>query len=249
MVTIKTAGAAVMGLVKNRLLRMMFIPVVPSGVEAGIGPFLVHVSDTPIDIYPFIRRVIQKINPSILVHTGDLVDNIKLSSNQHLLPVYQKHIAKFMDIINAFPYMKCYILPGNHDHLQTLIDAAGAERIISPGPRLFHGRYFYLSHDYPDADEITKPDVPSSGGKKGGNSNLSPTESLVPITLYGHRFTPKTRDAENALFTGKAENTPHLLNGLEKINIIDLGTGAVFHIPYPMDTNRYRKIDKQISGM
>ena len=45
------------------------------------GPILLHISDTPDDIYNYIFRLINILKPQFVIHTGDLADNIKLGNN------------------------------------------------------------------------------------------------------------------------------------------------------------------------
>ncbi|HHI00115.1 MAG TPA: metallophosphoesterase, partial [Thermococcus litoralis] len=45
-------------------------------LESGEAKIM-HISDTPDNIYPFILNLIEKSRPDYIIHTGDLVDNIK----------------------------------------------------------------------------------------------------------------------------------------------------------------------------
>jgi hypothetical protein len=46
------------------------------------GPVLLHISDTPSEIYPFIFKIIDVLKPKYIIHTGDLADNVKLEINR-----------------------------------------------------------------------------------------------------------------------------------------------------------------------
>ena len=39
---------------------------------------LLHISDTPESIYPYLFKLIDNLAPDLIIHTGDLVDNFKL---------------------------------------------------------------------------------------------------------------------------------------------------------------------------
>ena len=44
----------------------------------GTGKIL-HISDTPTCMYGYLARFLRRVNPSVIVHTGDLADDIKLA--------------------------------------------------------------------------------------------------------------------------------------------------------------------------
>ncbi len=107
---------------------------------------LLHISDTPACIYPYIFKIIEELNPDIIIHTGDLVDNIKLGNGaslgryiislEHLLRYFEKNRDK--DI---------YIVPGNHDSIKVLRQKVEHVKIIKEGSVVnIHGIDFGLAH-------------------------------------------------------------------------------------------------------
>jgi hypothetical protein len=53
-------------------------------VRIGLNPppidgrdMILHISDTPSTMFPYLRRAIRRLRPAWVVHTGDLVDDIK----------------------------------------------------------------------------------------------------------------------------------------------------------------------------
>ena len=56
-------------------------------VRIGLNPppidgrdMILHISDTPSTMFPYLRRAIRRLRPAWVVHTGDLVDDIKLEN-------------------------------------------------------------------------------------------------------------------------------------------------------------------------
>jgi predicted phosphodiesterase len=92
---------------------------------------LLHISDTPESTYPFITTVIRELQPEYIVHTGDLVDNIKLERKPELKPLYEGGLRKLARILNGSG-AKLYIIPGNEDDEGLLKEFFG-ESVLKPG--------------------------------------------------------------------------------------------------------------------
>jgi len=80
---------------------------------------ILHISDTPDNIYKFIFSVIDRLKPDYIIHTGDLVDNIKLGSGAPL-KLYKKSVNNFMEEFIKRDWAERYIVPGNHDDIETI---------------------------------------------------------------------------------------------------------------------------------
>ena len=79
------------------LLSIFNYPYIPKELLENLkGPILLHISDTPVDIYKYIFRIVEKLKPQIIVHTGDLVDNIKLEKYKDKIIQYHKGVAKLL---------------------------------------------------------------------------------------------------------------------------------------------------------
>jgi predicted phosphodiesterase len=92
---------------------------------------LLHISDTPESAYPFIATVIEELQPEYIVHTGDLVDNIKLERRPELKPLYEGGLRKLARILKGSG-AKLYIIPGNEDDEKLLTEFFG-ESVLQPG--------------------------------------------------------------------------------------------------------------------
>ncbi|NLM97874.1 MAG: metallophosphoesterase [Halanaerobiaceae bacterium] len=87
---------------------------------------LLHISDTPDAIYPFIFSVIDRLKPDYIIHTGDIVDNIKLAAGGSIL-AYQRSLQKFIKELKKRDWAEKYIIPGNHDSIDCLREYVGGD--------------------------------------------------------------------------------------------------------------------------
>ncbi len=179
------------------------------------GAMLVHVSDTPWEIYGWIRKLLRRVNPRYLVHTGDLVDDIKLEYDPHKRDRWKARSRQLLDILEGNGSRTVYVVPGTHDDPELLEAISGASRVVEAGQREIGGRSFYLDHYGPDG------------------------EARAEFDLYGHEGRPKAMQTDRG----------RLLNGLSSASVIDLSRGTVYAVSYPMDTDRYRLLERGGSGM
>jgi predicted MPP superfamily phosphohydrolase len=94
------------------------------------GPTLLHLSDTPTMLYPGIKKLIERLKPDYIIHTGDLVDNLKLELYPNRLKEYAGCLKKLSKILNASS-AKLYLTIGNHDDLSTVKYLFGSAEIIT----------------------------------------------------------------------------------------------------------------------
>lgn len=91
---------------------------------------LLHISDTPDIIYPFLYKVIDRLRPEYIIHTGDLVDNIKLASGGSISS-YKKSLEIFLNELSSRK-TNIYIVSGNHDDTEYLKSVASENMHICP---------------------------------------------------------------------------------------------------------------------
>jgi predicted phosphodiesterase len=130
------------------------------------GPILLHISDTPVDIYNYIFRVIDILKPQYIVHTGDMADNIKLEICKYKMDSYCKGVAKLIEGIEKNECSKIYYVLGNHDDYETVSKLTERGIILKDGTLDIDGCSFFVSHYYKE--------------------NLND----VDFNLYGHSFEP-----------------------------------------------------------
>lgn len=76
---------------------------------------LLHISDTPSNFYPGLRLLIKDLKPKYIIHTGDLVDNIKLELHPRKIDVYRKKVKLLINILENSTADEVYLVLGNHD--------------------------------------------------------------------------------------------------------------------------------------
>jgi predicted phosphodiesterase len=91
---------------------LVWIGWIPEMMD-GTGKIL-HISDTPTCMYGYLARLLRRVNPSVVVHTGDLADNIKLEMYPNDAGRYRAAVKRLVDILAA-PHRRAILALGNHD--------------------------------------------------------------------------------------------------------------------------------------
>jgi len=95
---------------------------------------IMHISDTPESIYPHIYKMLSYSRPDVIIHTGDLVDNLKLeNAGKELLPLYQKKSAEFISNLEKLTNSRIIYVPGNHDDLKIIKKNKERSEILAEG--------------------------------------------------------------------------------------------------------------------
>ncbi len=81
------------------------------------GPWLLHVSDTPTSFYRPLKQLVSLLAPEIIVHTGDLADEVKIGICRRDLPLYIRRVRILAAFLDS---PRTYIVLGNHDNLEEL---------------------------------------------------------------------------------------------------------------------------------
>nr|WP_048159693.1 metallophosphoesterase [Thermococcus barophilus] len=127
---------------------------------------IMHISDTPDNIYVFLLNLIEKTKPDYIIHTGDLVDNIKLERRPELRERYEKSLIELLHILENSK-AEVYIVPGNEDDVSILRRHITLSKIVPPGTIIeIEGVKLAVGHRYGDVAEINN----------------------VDFKLYGHNF-------------------------------------------------------------
>ncbi|OGO79158.1 MAG: hypothetical protein A2Y23_06195 [Clostridiales bacterium GWB2_37_7] len=142
------------------------------------GKKLLHISDTPSSFFGELARLIGILKPDYIVHTGDLVDNIKLELFPGSLWRYERDVKKLIKILEQSSAAKLYIALGNHDDLQTVQKLCQRSHIIATSEIVhIEGLEFAIAHD------------PAELIKKSSAYNL-----------FGHNLTQKSGFTEGRLY-------------------------------------------------
>ncbi|WP_297465146.1 metallophosphoesterase [Thermococcus sp.] len=134
-----------LGFLRRRKLR---------NLRQNTGEILVmHLGDTPERVYPFVEELIGEYGPDVIIHTGDLVDNVKLERRPELKPVYEGGLRKLARILKDSG-ARLYVVPGNEDDPELLKKYFG-ESVVEPGSVVdIEGRTFALGHSWEDVIDV-----------------------------------------------------------------------------------------------
>ena len=113
---------------KHNLFGLINRPYISPELAAAERPLIIHMSDTPRLSYPFLFRVARLLEPEYIIHTGDLVDDIKLEIRPQEIRSYTREVAKFLRGLEQAPVGHIYLVPGNHD-VADLLEEHGTRSI------------------------------------------------------------------------------------------------------------------------
>ncbi len=88
--------------------------VIPEGVENIKGQKVLHIGDTFFCDYPYYRKLISVLKPDVIIHTGDMADEVKVGRIPCTRNEYIFKIKKLLDILNNSG-ARLIIVPGNND--------------------------------------------------------------------------------------------------------------------------------------
>lgn len=121
-------------------------PYIPPVLLKSKGPRILHISDTPTQIYPFIYKIIERLNPAVIIHTGDLADNYKIQYCKQHIREYKESAVSFLNTIKRLaPAAHLVVVAGNHDQSEVIRQVC---TVTNEGdiPLNLYGRDFYFSH-------------------------------------------------------------------------------------------------------
>lgn len=131
------------------------------------GPIILHISDTPVDIYRYIFRIINILKPQYIVHTGDMADNIKLGIHKDRIDCYHRGVKKLIEGLEKYECSKIYYILGNHDDYGTVSRLTKRGIILEEGILTIDDCSIAVGHCYKEYS------------------------SKVDFNLYGHSFEPR----------------------------------------------------------
>lgn len=181
------------------------------------GQVILHISDTPSTFYNCLDRLIKILDPPWILHTGDMVDQIKVGRHRRDKELYALKLRRLRSILEygvKNEDRNVVITLGNHD-VENIVRSTFRKSLIEnhrASLEIGHLR-FHMSHYY----------------------------SLLPggpgtYNLYGHDNKLPPEDSSRGIF----------LNGVLQMNLIRLSDGAIFGLCYPRYVDRHRTLRHKI---
>ncbi|WP_170834719.1 metallophosphoesterase [Natronincola peptidivorans] len=136
--------------IKTWIGLLMDKPYLPRQLLEAKGPLLLHISDTPEEIYEYIVRLIKKLQPDYIIHTGDLVDNIKLEVLPEAVDDYSSALGKFLPQLESVEAKEIYYTLGNHDNSEVVREITEKGIVMEEGNIMVEGVSLYINHYHID---------------------------------------------------------------------------------------------------
>lgn len=204
--------------IKKLLWQMTGHVIVDQAALHSKGPTVLHISDTPRSFYPELKRLLDVLKPSVIIHTGDLADDLKLENRPSLLDSYEKAVIILMGILNQSAAETVIFTLGNHDNFTVVRKHAGRAEVYEDAViKSVCGKEIVCAHYQDVAFEAAASKMPD-------------------FLLYGHDLSLKSFRSH------QVKN----LNGIEAMHLINLSTDEVFVIKYPAGTDNERLKRKRL---
>ncbi len=87
----------------------------PDWVTDGSAEILLHIGDTNSYDYPFYKALIKKVKPKMLLHTGDMADEVKAGRKPYTKAEYIYKISVMCEMLDKSDAQRVIIVPGNND--------------------------------------------------------------------------------------------------------------------------------------
>lgn len=125
-------------------------------VNLSANPKLLHISDTPSQFYSELKRIISELQPDYIIHTGDLVDNIKIGLYPSSLHKYKHEVKSLLRILRESSAKKVIVSLGNHDDRTFVMEHSGRIMIFErQGDLTLEGVHIAFSHYSTDLMDVT----------------------------------------------------------------------------------------------
>ena len=167
-------------------------PHIPESMLKDIkGPVLLHISDTPSEIYNGIFKIIDILKPQYIIHTGDLEDSIKLEVQKDRVNSYRNRVKELVEGLERND-TKVYYLMGNHDNYEAVcqITKNGTileEGLLTIGDYSFTAGHYYKEYSYKADFNLYGHSFVPGHYKKDGTIGLNGVLNINIIDLSNKR--------------------------------------------------------------
>lgn len=152
---------------------------VPPALRHLPEPVILHLSDTPTSFFNALPALIRQVNPTWIIHTGDLVDDIKLGLNPRHMNHYAAKVQKLIRILELSEAEVVFLCLGNHDDLKALGEFSHRIRILSAGQQLTLGTLTLGVSHYAEEALAAGGEICLFGHSLARNTDLSGNPRLL----------------------------------------------------------------------
>lgn len=112
---------------------------VPKELSNSRSLKLLHIGDTSSYTYPYYQMLAAKIKPDVIIHTGDMVDEVKAGRMAGTEEEYETGLKKIADILKNSGAKQIYIVPGNNDLPELVEKHAPFADVLKPDTQVTIG--------------------------------------------------------------------------------------------------------------
>lgn len=142
-------------------------------------PMILHISDTPAPFFHALPTLIRQVNPTWIIHTGDLVDDVKLELNPRHMSHYIGKVRRLIRILEASEAEAVFLCLGNHDSVKALGELPSRIRILLPGQVLKLGTMHIGAAHYASEALVEGADLCVFGHNLKQRTDLSASPQLL----------------------------------------------------------------------
>ena len=96
------------------------------------GELVLHIGDTESWEYPCVRHLFELVKPDVILHTGDMADEVKIGRHPEYRYEYVRKISVLLDMMKQTG-ARLVIVPGNHDIAEEIIRLAPEAEVYPAG--------------------------------------------------------------------------------------------------------------------
>ncbi|MDD4365466.1 MAG: metallophosphoesterase [Synergistales bacterium] len=148
---------------------------------------IVHLTDTPSCSYGYLGRMLRRLRPDWVIHTGDLADDVKIGLYPQLKNLYVEHVERLLSILEEHS-AQILLIMGNHDIADSVREKAAISHILTEPANLAIGKLKL----------------------RVGHSQKEITADPQPLNLFGHDLSVRSGLREKKLYLNGIEGI-HLI--------------------------------------
>ncbi len=196
---------------KSNFCRYIGTVYIPRYLRELDEDIILHVSDTTTNFFPDMKKLLNVLKPKYIIHTGDLVDNIKLQFVKASASRYEMRVKTLLEMMENSSAKDIYISLGNHDSYPIIKKISKRSHVVKDIECIsIEGIDIVVSH-FP--------------------KKIMDYKGKCKYFLFGHSLDLHTQKIDEKIY----------LNGISSINIIALKSRKIYKLPYPYVVDDWRQ--------